>query len=377
MAYFGFHAFQSFAEGEVTPEVAHEIGVKLANELWGDRFEVVVSTHINTKHIHNHFCLNSVSFKDGKKYYDTRGSYAIMRNTSDRLCEEYNLNVIQEKECPKSKLKYENFYKNEVQRSDFYNTVKEDIDYAIGQAYSYNDFLGIMKKLKYEVINRSGKLSVRPLDRKRNIRIERAFGEDYSIQNITKKIFETEEIREPFPEARVIKEKRRYTYKSRTNPFIKKKKVTGIRALYLYYCYLFRVYPQKPRTNARRVISKELREEIKKMDKISNEAEFLHKTGIQTEEELLKYKSSSITNKNELKSKRANLWKKYHRAKTENEKQEILQTINELTKEIDKLKYEQEMIEDIESRIPQMKQNIKELEGKEKSKQEKSKERSE
>ena len=377
MAYFGFHAFQSFAEGEVKPEVAHEIGVKLANELWGDRFEVVVSTHINTKHIHNHFCLNSVSFKDGKKYYDNRNTYAVMRNTSDRLCEEYNLSVIKEKASPKSKLKYDNFYKNEVQSSDFYNTVKEDIDYAIGQAYSYNDFLGIMKKLKYEVINRSGKLSVRPVDRKRNIRIERAFGEDYSIQNITKRIFETEEIREPFPEARVIKEKRKYTYKSRTNPFIKKKKVKGIRALYLYYCYLFRVYPQKPRVNTRRVISKELREEIKKMDKISNEAEFLHQTGIQTEEELLKYKSSSITNKNELKSKRANLWKKYHRAKTENEKQEILQTINELTKEIDKLKYEQEMIEDIESRIPQMKQNIKELEGKEKSKQEKSKERSE
>ncbi len=52
----GYHAFQSFAEGETTPEQAHEIGVKLAEELWGDRFEVVVSTHINTKHIHNHFC---------------------------------------------------------------------------------------------------------------------------------------------------------------------------------------------------------------------------------------------------------------------------------------------------------------------------------
>ena len=377
MAYFGFHAFQSFAEGEVTPEVAHEIGVKLANELWGDRFEVVVTTHLNTNHIHNHFCLNSVSFKDGKKYYDNRNTYAVMRNTSDRLCEEYNLSVIKEKASPKSKLKYDNFYKNEVQKSSQYNTVKEDIDYAIGQAYSYNDFLNIMSKLKYEVINRSGKLSVRPLDRKRNIRIERAFGEEYSIKNITERIFTTQEIREPFPEARVTKKIRRYTYKSRTNPFIKKKKVTGIRALYLYYCYLFRVYPQKPTNNTRKVISKELREEIKKMDKISNEAEFLHKTGIQTEQELFAYKSSSITNKNELKSKRANLWKKYHRAKTESEKQEILQTINELTKEIDKLKYEQEMIEDIESRIPQMKQNIKELEGKEKSKQEKSKERSE
>ncbi len=52
----GYHAFQSFAKGEVTPEIAHEIGVKLANELWGDRFEVIVTTHLNTEHIHNHFC---------------------------------------------------------------------------------------------------------------------------------------------------------------------------------------------------------------------------------------------------------------------------------------------------------------------------------
>ena len=62
----GFHAFQSFKEGEVTPEQAHEIGVKLAQEMWGDRFEVIVSTHFNTKHYHNHFVINSVSFKDGK-----------------------------------------------------------------------------------------------------------------------------------------------------------------------------------------------------------------------------------------------------------------------------------------------------------------------
>ena len=112
-AYFGFHAFQSFAKGEVTPEIAHEIGVKLAQELWGDRFEVVVTTHLNTNCIHNHFCLNSVSFKDGKKYYDNHSTYALMRATSDRLCEEYNLSVLQEKKCEKSKIDYSKFYKKE------------------------------------------------------------------------------------------------------------------------------------------------------------------------------------------------------------------------------------------------------------------------
>ena len=82
-----FHAYQSFNEGEVTPEIAHEIGVKLANEMWGDRFQVVVSTHLNTKHLHNHFVINSVSFKDGKKYYSNLTNTALLRKTSDEICE--------------------------------------------------------------------------------------------------------------------------------------------------------------------------------------------------------------------------------------------------------------------------------------------------
>ena len=64
----GFHIIQSFKEGETTPELAHKIGVELAEELFGDRFEVVVSTHLNTNHYHNHIVINSVSFKDGKRY---------------------------------------------------------------------------------------------------------------------------------------------------------------------------------------------------------------------------------------------------------------------------------------------------------------------
>ena len=63
-----FHAYQSFAPGEVTPAVAHEIGKKLAEKMWGDKYEVIVATHIDREHIHSHFVINSVSFVDGKKY---------------------------------------------------------------------------------------------------------------------------------------------------------------------------------------------------------------------------------------------------------------------------------------------------------------------
>lgn len=104
-----FHAYQSFYEGEVTPEIAHEIGLKLANEMRGDRFQVVVSTHLNTRHLHNHFVINSASFKDGKKYYSNLTNTALLRKTSDEICEEYGLSVLKEKTC-KSGINFENDY---------------------------------------------------------------------------------------------------------------------------------------------------------------------------------------------------------------------------------------------------------------------------
>ena len=93
-----FHAIQSFVKDEVTPEQAHEIGVRLVNELWGEKFQVIVSTHLNTDNIHNHFVINSVSFIDGKRFCNTKRDYALMRKTSDRLCKEYGLSVLKQEE---------------------------------------------------------------------------------------------------------------------------------------------------------------------------------------------------------------------------------------------------------------------------------------
>ena len=76
-----FHAYQSFSPGEVTPELAHKIGVELAEKMWGDRFEVIVATHLDREHIHNHLVLNSVSFFDGKKYNGCKESYRQLRET--------------------------------------------------------------------------------------------------------------------------------------------------------------------------------------------------------------------------------------------------------------------------------------------------------
>ena len=93
--YIAWHGYQSFKPEEVTPQLAHEIGVKLAKEMWGDRFEIIVTTHLDKEHLHCHFCFNSVSFRDGGKYNYSKAEQQRLREASDRLCREYGLSVIE------------------------------------------------------------------------------------------------------------------------------------------------------------------------------------------------------------------------------------------------------------------------------------------
>ncbi len=185
----GFHAFQSFQEGEVTPEEAHELGIRLAKELWGDRFQVLVSTHLNTNHLHNHFVLCSVSFVDGKRFYDTRETYGFMRHMNDEICSEFGLDVLEEKECKKSKINYSNYYKKYVQKNGYRATAKKDVDFAIRQAFSYKDFFAVMEKMGYEIYERYGRISVKK-ENHAPVRIERSFGDNYSIDRIKVRIRE-------------------------------------------------------------------------------------------------------------------------------------------------------------------------------------------
>ena len=88
------HAYQSFQPGEVTPEQCHAIGVELARQVWGGRFQVLVATHMNTHCLHNHFVINAVSYVDGKKYEQRRSQYRELRRASDALCRAQGIEVV-------------------------------------------------------------------------------------------------------------------------------------------------------------------------------------------------------------------------------------------------------------------------------------------
>jgi len=347
-----FHSFQSFKENEVSPEVAHEIGVKLAQEMWGDRFEVIVSTHTNTKITHNHFVINSVSFKDGKRYYDKRETYAELRHLSDSVCREYGISALEEKACKKSKINYSNYLDKHIKRDNYYTLTKKDIDFAIGQAYNLPDFENILRKLNYDITYRGNKISVRRKNYKKNIRIERCFGSDYSIDRIKERIVVEQATRIPFIEAMNLKNK----------PLIKnynKKKAKGIYALYLYYCYLLGELPYR---QPKKYLPASIRADVCKMETIGKEVILLDKYNLKTFEEFNKFKNEKSTLlKNQI-DKRNHLWYKHKTTTSTEEKLEIIREINIINTDIKDLREEVKLCNGISDRINSIDSNIDEYE---------------
>ena len=351
-----FHAYQSFNEGEVTPEIAHEIGVRLAEEMWGDRFQVVVSTHLNTKHLHNHFVINSVSFKDGKKYYSNLENTVLLRKTSDEICEEYGLSILKEKTC-KSGINFESFYKKSMRDSDYYKFAKEDIDYAIEHSWTYKEFLKRLKEMGYEVYFRANKISVRMYPHKRNIRIERAFGEEYSIENIKNKICSRYPSREE-----VIKPKtydRRLFYKGRTK---KLRKPKGIIALYYYYCYLLKVYPKK---NLNYKFTPKMKAEVKKMEKYSEQMRFICKYKLETIKNIENLKEQKKEELQETLNTRNRLYYKRQKLDNESEKDAVTKEIINVTSIVEKIRKEIRLCDEVGDNSRKMKEQIKEMKEKE------------
>ena len=264
-----FHGYQSFKEGEVTLGLNHKIGCELAKEMWGDEFQVVVTTHLNTNYIHNHFVVNSVSFKDGHKYNYSNKGMARLRITNDSICEEYNLSVLEEKPTPKKHVDF-NYY---MYHDNYSTRTQAIIDMAIKNAFNYSDFLNIMKNNNYEVINRYGKLSVRSLNKNRNIRIERQFGSDYSIDRINNRIIEE------VPDKLTMEDQERYNSYKRN--YIKNPK--SIITKILYFILKIETYQKSPRNYP---ISVEMKKEIDKLEKYNLQIRFLPENKIDSLEEL-------------------------------------------------------------------------------------------
>ena len=280
-----YHCYQSFAPGEATQMGAHEIGVALAKEVWGSRFQVVVATHIDKEHLHNHFIINSVSFADGLKYNDCKETYRAIRNTSDRLCKEHGLSVVKG-EKPGSRIPHNEWQAEKEGKPTMRSLVKEDVDRIVSESMTDREFFERLKKMGYRV--KQGKdITLIPPGRERGVRLARNFGENYTIEAIRKRILaQTEPAAELKPLPKPKRSQKTISIAERP-----RMRITGLYGLYLRFQYELVVrHRGSPGRNARMHFL--LREDIAKLDRIYSEMSLLRENKIQTAEQLASYRES-------------------------------------------------------------------------------------
>ena len=276
----GYHFIQSFAPGEVTPEQAHAIGVAFARRLFGDRYEVVIGTHLDKAHLHNHVVVNSVSFVDGKKYHSSPGSYYFdVRGISDALCRENDLSTI----APQGKGKHYAEWKAEQNgKPTIRSTIRADIDRIIGEAYTYETFLMLLRREGYVVQNRPDRkyVTVLPQGGKRAIRLD-SLGDGYTEQDIRRRLANQREGGAQTAPS-MTRMGKRYRIKGK-RPIGPKKKITGFQALYLRYLYLLRGTHRKKHF---RRVPFSMRQEVIRLQRYDRQFRYLWTNGLTTAEEL-------------------------------------------------------------------------------------------
>lgn len=351
-----YHGYQSFAPGEATPELAHEIGVKLANRLWGDRYQVIVATHLDKEnHLHNHFVLNTVSFVDGIKYHRTKKDYHDMQTVSDELCREYRLSVIEHPQQGRGK-QYGEWRAEQEQRPTWRGLIRTDIDEAIRQAMTERQFFDALRKKGYAV--KVGKdISVRPPGKERFMRLMRNFGGDYSLDNIRKCILSQSrpERKKPEQKPEILRARLIGSLKSA-------RKLTGFRALYVHYCYLLGIFPKNRPQQSRKRLHFLLREDLLKLDAITSEMRLLIGHRIDTAEQLFSYRDKVSEKITVLTDERKQLYKTQRTAavKSDPEKAaEVKAQIAALSKELAALRKEVVLCNSIAERSGVIKEKIK------------------
>lgn len=144
----GYHGIQSFREGEVTPEQAFEIGKATARKMWGDRYQVLVTVHLNTDNVHCHFVVNPVSFKDGTKFQNKIGDHKELRKISDEICRERGLSVLENSEFY-SKGKKKEYWANKSGKKTHRDYLREDVEYCLTFATTPREFESQLYALGY------------------------------------------------------------------------------------------------------------------------------------------------------------------------------------------------------------------------------------
>lgn len=280
-----YHGYQSFRTGEVTPEEAHKIGLETARRMWGKDYEIVVTTHLNTDNLHNHFVVNSVSFRTGRKFENHISDHYRLREISDTVCLEHG----------KSVLKDAIFYGGE--KKDYWlkkkgnmthrELLKSDIDSAIAQSTNFQAFEYRLKDMGYTIQRdmNYAHYSVKAPSWQRAIRLDR-LGKEYTPTAIRERLLDNRNHIGYLP-----------FHKPKYAPLIlfeteyrKTRNMDGIQVMFALVIELCRLITgNNIESNAPRPLSPDMRQEVVKLDKTLKEYNFLCENRIDSPTELVAF----------------------------------------------------------------------------------------
>ena len=348
-----YHGYQSFAAGEVTPAEAHAIGMETARKMWGARYQVVVTTHLNTDNIHNHFVINSVSFVDGKKFRNGIGDRLELRKISDAICAARNKSVIQSHKFYSNKKEYWIRNSGKLTHRDM---LRRDVDEALSKCCTFKDMEYYLKCLGYRFERdfRYEHPSVIADGWKRAVRIT-SLGENYSREAMRQKLFANQRL----PELYVL-----ITPKWKRAPLLnfeyqlrQAQRKDTVQLLFEVIIELIKICTgNNVQETDNRPLSPMMRAEVQKLDKYIEEYKFLCDNHIESPKELLSFQENLSARISELEQERYALRLKLRRVKTPEEDAALKAQAKELTKQITPLRKKLKVALRIEEHIPRIKE---------------------
>lgn len=375
-----YHAEQSFYPGEVTPERAHEIGVKFAKEAWPD-FEVVVATHVDRKHIHNHFVLNSVSCMDGSKYRDDiKGEeYQRLRNINDRLCGQYGLSVI----ANPSKGRHKNYKTWQREQDGEEKTtvrawIREDIDRLLPTVTSLSQLYDRLQDVGYQVDTSGKYVKVKPKGKDRFFRLHKLdrhgnYTEEKLYDRIQENLF-TVSLPPKDPSGRQY-----ILYRARISVYLTRRLQTArghsLYGTYLAYRHLAKLHRAGKRWTS--MPSMRLREAARDLERFSDKTVLLCTEHIHTLEDLSAHRAVLEEKRKTAAENRTDLRAMLRKVPDVDNAPAVRAEIENLSQEIKTISYQVRLCEEIAAEAQALEEETREVQRELAGEQEKSNEREE
>lgn len=347
-----YHGYLSFKEQDITPELAQKVGMEFARRVWGERFQIIVTTHLNTNHLHCHFVINSVSFKDGKMLHGDEKAWFKFRHIADEVCRENGIYYDSDPHYEKQNSYY--YHKEQAGIPTRYSTLREALDEIVTRSRGLSEFKHNLEQagFRYQFNPNRKYWTVIPKGYAKPVRLYK-LGKDYTNEVIMQRLEGNYQkmLLQPFQATHIVF--RPYNIPTRED---KIRKVGGLYGLYLYYCYKLGYLPKYKLQNPVK-IHYAFREDWLKLDRIAAQTRLLGRENISTLEQLFTYKAKVEAEINTLIADRT-LLRKELRKDNYDELSKARKQISAINERLKILRKEVKLCDGIAERSEQIRENL-------------------